>query len=289
MVRAERSRRIASDRRLDRGGKCEVIMLQVLNTSLNRARAAREEIRAGRFVGQTSTIAPGVVQGNVVIVPEDYAADFKQYCAVNPKPCALIDMSAPGDPFLPQLGDIDIRTDVPSYYIFRDGERTAELNDIRGLWRSDLVTFVLGCSFSFEEALADAALTPRHVEMGCNVPMYIANIPTTPAGPFRGNTIVTMRPYTAEQTIEAIQITARFPRNHGAPVYFGDPRRIGIPDINKPDFGDRVEIREHEIPVFWACGATPQVAITHARPPICITHKPGCMLITDRLSEEFMA
>jgi uncharacterized protein YcsI (UPF0317 family) len=221
-------------------------------------------------------------------VPQSYAASFKQFCDLNPKPCPLLEMNAPGNPYLPDLGNIDIRVDVPSYHVFRNGELVAEVTDIFDFWAEDLVTFIFGCSYSFEEALCEANLTSRHVEMGCNVPMYITNLQTNPAGTFCGETVVTMRPYAAEKAIEAIKLTSRFPRNHGSPIYFGDPSKIGIADINSPDFGDRVEIRDGEVPVFWACGVTPQFAIARAKPPIAITHKPGCMLLTDRLSSEFM-
>jgi uncharacterized protein YcsI (UPF0317 family) len=263
-------------------------MLEIRDSAIVRVSAVREEIRAGRFVGQTSTIAPGILQGNVAIVPKSYADDFKRFCDLNPKPCPLIAVAAPGDPYLRELGDIDIRTDVPSYHVFRGGERVAEVADIGDIWTEDLVTFIMGCSFSFEEALCQAGLTSRHVEMGCNVPMYVTNSQANPAGPFSSEIVVTMRPYTPERAIEVIKLTARFPRNHGAPIYFGNPDKLGIRDINKPDFGDSVEIKEGEIPVFWACGVTPQFAIARAKPPIAITHKPGCMLVTDRLSREFM-
>ncbi len=255
---------------------------------LANVRAIRKKIRSGNFCGQTSNCASGVVQGNICILEKKYAHDFERYCDLNRKACSLIGKSDPGTPLLPELGDIDIRTDVPSYWVFRNGEKVAEVTDIHDLWNENLVAFVLGCSFSFEEALCQAGLTPRHIEEDCNAAMYVTNIETTQSGPFHGPLVVSMRPYTAENTIEAICITARFPRTHGAPIYFGDPLGIGIKNLEQPDFGDPVTIRDNEYPVFWACGVTPQAAIKYVKPPICITHKPGCMLITDKLSNEFM-
>lgn len=183
---------------------------------------------------------------------------------------------------LPMLGgDIDIRTDVPRYRVWRDGEVVEEVTDIRRHWRGDLVAFLLGCSFSFEEALVAGGLSIRHIDQGRNVSMYKTSIATAPAGRFAGPMVVSMRPFTPADAIRAIQITTRFPAVHGAPVHFGDPAQIGIRDISKPDYGDAVEIREGEVPVFWACGVTPQAVVEAAKLPFCITHAPGCMLITD--------
>lgn len=245
------------------------------------AAEVRAEIRAGRYTGDTSGLAPGYVQGNVVILPADVAHYFLAYCQRNPKPCPLLASSEPGDPRLPTLGDVDIRTDVPRYRVFRDGEFVEEVTDIRHLWRDDLVAFVLGCSYSFEEALLQEGIPIRHIEQGTSVPMFRTNIETTPAGPFSGKMVVSMRPFKAADAIRAIQITSRYPAVHGAPVHIGDPSLIGIGDVSRPDFGDPVEIKDDELPVFWACGVTPQVAIEQARPSLCITHKPGHMVITD--------
>lgn len=243
--------------------------------------ALRALVRRGEHTGNTSGLAPGYVQCNIVILPADWAADFLGFCQRNPKPCPLVASSAPGDPSLPGLGDIDIRTDVPGYRVFRDGELTEEVAEITDLWRDDLVTFALGCSFSFEEALLADGLEVRNVSEGVNVPMYRTNIDCTPSGPFQGKMVVSMRPFLAAEAIRAIQICTRFPSVHGAPVHLGDPALIGIDDLARPDFGDPVTIRENELPVFWACGVTPQVALEQARPPLCITHSPGCMLVTD--------
>ena len=253
-----------------------------------KARAARAEIRAGKLTGDTASVAAGAVQGNVVILPADWAAGFQRFCYLNPKPCPLIGVSEPGDPSLPMLGEgIDIRSDVGAYRVFENGNAVDEVFDIADIWRDDLVTFILGCSFSFEEALMQAGLPIRHIEMGVVVPMYTTNIETTPTGPFRGRTVCTMRPYTPANAIRAIQITSRFPNVHGAPLHFGDPSAIGIANLDEPEFGgERVDFHENEVPVFWACGVTPQVVMENAKPPFCVTHKPGRMLITDRSNAE---
>lgn len=246
----------------------------------------RSLIRQGLHCGHTTGIAPGLVQGNVVILPEEFADEFALYCQRNPKPCPLLARAETGEPSLPALGaDIDIRTDVPCYRVFRNGSLAAEPTEITALWRKDFVTFVLGCSFSFEEALEADGLEVRHVALGRNVPMYRTSIATVPAGRFEGPMIVTMRPFKPADAIRAIQITSRFPQAHGAPIHFGDPSTIGIADIGQPEFGDAVPIESGEVPLFWACGVTPQLAVAAAKPDICITHAPGCMLVTDLLFE----
>ncbi len=243
---------------------------------------ARRLIRAGAYSGHTAGMAPGYVQGNLVVLPAALAADFANYCQRNPKPCPLLAASEPGDPGLPTLADdLDIRTDVPRYRVFRDGKVVDEPIDVTALWQDDFVAFVLGCSFTFERALLDDGVPLRHIAAGAGVAMYRTSIDTVPAGPFSGKMVVSMRPFRAADAIRAIQITSRFPSAHGAPVHIGEPGLIGIADIDRPDEGDRVEVRDDEIPVFWACGVTPQVAVEQARPPICITHAPGCMVITD--------
>lgn len=244
--------------------------------------ALRQRVRSGEHRGNTSGFAAGYVQCNIVILPADWANDFLRFCQLNPKPCPLVATSnAPGDPAIPPLGDIDIRSDVPSYRVFREGEVTEELPDITRLWRDDLVTFALGCSFSFEEALLADGLEVRNVSEGVNVPMYRTDIDCTAAGPFAGKMVVSMRPFLAADAIRAVQICTRFPSVHGAPVHLGEPGLIGINNLARPDYGDVVTIAEDELPVFWACGVTPQVALEAARPPFAITHSPGCMLVTD--------
>jgi len=253
-------------------------------------RAVRLAARSGAFAGVTAGLAPGCVQGNLCILPREFAADFREFCERNPKPCPLIGVSGPGDPRLPSLGeDLDVRSDVPRYRVFRDGELKGEVTDIRELWTADMVAFVIGCSFSFEEALVEARVPLRYVAEGKNVAMYLTNLETEPAGPFRGPMAVSMRPLVAADAIRAIQITARFPKAHGAPVNIGKPDLIGIRDLDRPFAGDRIDVRPDELPVFWACGITPQAAVLRAKPAICITHAPGHMLVTDRRNSEFAA
>jgi uncharacterized protein YcsI (UPF0317 family) len=252
------------------------------------ARAVRMACRDGSLAGATSGLAPGFVQGNLAILPADLAADFLRFCQANPRPCPLIGVSDVGSPKVPALGeDLDIRTDFPGYRVWRDGELVAETNDVGGYWRDDLVSFVIGCSLSFEEALLQEGIPLRHVERGSRVPMFRTNVPCTPAGPFEGPLVVSMRPLKAAHAIRAVQITSRFPAVHGAPVHIGDPALIGIRDVSRPDYGDPVEVLPDEIPVFWACGVTPQSIIAHVKPPFAITHAPGCMLVTDRRNTEF--
>jgi uncharacterized protein YcsI (UPF0317 family) len=244
--------------------------------------AARAPIRRGEWMQHTSGLADDLVQGNLVILPQALAANFLLFCQRNPKPCPLLAMGDAGHPMLPALGDdIDVRTDLPRYRVWRQGELVDEPTDIRALWRDDLVPFVIGCSFSFEWALLADGLPLRHVAQGRNVAMYRTNIATAPAGPFHGPLVVSMRPMKAAHAIRAVQITSRFPAVHGAPVHLGDPTLIGINDLSRPDYGDAVELLPDELPVFWACGVTPQAAIAAARPDFCITHAPGAMLITD--------
>ena len=245
-------------------------------------RDARRRIRAGGHRLPTSGMAPGYVQGNLAILPKELAADFTRFCMMNPKPCPLLGQSEPGDWRLPTLGeDLDIRTDIPMYRVWKKGELVAEVTDLKEVWRGDLVSFVLGCSFSFEEALVDNGLEIRHQSCNVNVPMYRTNIECAPAGPFHGPMVVSMRPFRPADAIRAVQVTTRFPTVHGAPVHLGHPHSIGIADIAKPDYGDPVPIASDEIPVFWACGVTPQAVIAAAKVPFAITHAPGLMLVTD--------
>jgi uncharacterized protein YcsI (UPF0317 family) len=247
----------------------------------------RAAIRAAQHTGHTVGLAPRHVQGNLVILPRALADDFLRYCQRNPKPCPVLAVSEPGDPALPSLGaGIDIRTDVPRYRVWRHGELVAEPTDVRDLWRDDLVSFVIGCSFSFEQALREDGIALRHVDEGKNVAMFRTSIPTQPAGPFAGPLVVTMRPLPPAAAIRAVQITSRFPGVHGAPVHLGEPAAIGIHDLSRPEYGDAVDVRPGEIPVFWACGVTPQEAIRQARPELCITHAPGAMLVTDLLNHQ---
>ena len=251
-------------------------------TSLATGLDARLACRSAKLDGSTSGLAPGFVQGNLAILPRDLAADFLRFCTLNPKPCPIIGLSEPGDPRVPALGaDLDLRTDLPRYRVWRDGEVADEPTDILDHWRDDLVAFVIGCSFSFEEALIADGIEIRNVSCGANVSMYRTSIPCARAGPFSGPLVVSMRPFAPANAIRAIQITSRFPGAHGAPVHLGRPDLIGIADLSKPDYGDAVPIGADELPVFWACGVTPQAMIAAARPSFAITHAPGAMLATD--------
>ena len=247
----------------------------------------RQLIRSGNLVQPTSGIAPGYVQANLAILPRDLAFDFLLFCQRNPKPCPLLEVVEAGDVEPAQFAPgADLRTDVPLYRVYEYGEMTAEVEDISEFWRDDLVSFLLGCSFSFESALTRAGIPLRHIERETNVSMFITDIPATSAGVFNGPTVVSMRPIRQEQVVRAVQVTSRFPAVHGAPLHVGDPTAIGIDDIMQPDFGDPTEIRSGEVPVFWACGVTPQAAAMASRPPMMITHSPGYMFITDKKDED---
>ena len=251
------------------------------------AEEARARIRSGQWSGPTSGMAGAHVQGNLVILPSEMAADFLRFCQLNPKPCPLLGVSEAGDPSLPTLGEgIDIRTDVPRYRVFQDGKCVDEPHDLKRWWRDDLVSFVLGCSLSFEAALLEGGLRVKHAERGTAVPMFRTSLQTRPAGRFHGPLVVSMRPYAPADAIRAIQITSRFPAVHGAPVHIGLPEAIGIRDLSRPDFGSAVEVEPGELPVFWACGVTPQAVVEAAKVPFCITHYPGAMLITDLRNAE---
>lgn len=242
----------------------------------------RAAIRTGAYDGHTAGLAAGKLQCNLAILPEHYALDFLRFCQRNPKPCPIVGVSDSGDPALPTLGrDIDIRCDVSRYRVFRHGKLSDEVTDISDVWADDLVTVALGCSFTFENALLREGIPVRHLETGRNVPMFRSNIDLVPAGRFGGQMVVTMRPIPAHQVAQAHEISRRFPQAHGAPIAQGDPDQIGIPDLSRPDWGDAVEVKPGDVPVFWACGVTPQNVLLAAGLPICITHSPGHMLIAD--------
>ena len=259
--------------------RCETAMRCAAGLSV------RLDARAGRLTGPTSALARGFAQGNLVILPKADADDFLRFCQRNPKPCPLLGVTEPGSPHLPALGiDLDLRQDLPRYRVWRDGELVGEPTDIAALWRDDLVGFVIGCSFSFEEALLADGLEIRNVSDGVNVSMFRTSLDCAPAGRFAGPLVVSMRPFPPADAIRAIQITARFPAAHGAPVHIGHAGAIGIADLSRPDYGDAVSVHDDELPVFWACGVTPQAAIAAAKLPFAITHAPGAMLVTDLLS-----
>jgi uncharacterized protein YcsI (UPF0317 family) len=236
----------------------------------------------GRHTTPTPGLAAGFVQANLVMLPKDWAFDFLLYCQRNPKPCPLLDVTDVGDPEPKHAAPgADLRTDLPAYRVWENGQLVAEPTDVREFWRVDLVSFLIGCSFTFEAALIERGLPVRHIEQHRNVPMYRTSIACKPAGRFRGPLVVSMRPMTPEQAVEATRVCDGFPLAHGTPVHFGDPAAIGIADVNQPDYGDAVDIRPGEVPVFWACGVTPQAALAEAKPPFAITHKPGHMFLTD--------
>ena len=242
----------------------------------------RQAIRNGHSQGTTAGLAPGYLQCNLAIVPHSAAADFLRFCRLNPKPCPLLAVSEPGSPVLPSLGtDLDVCTDLPAYCVFRDGTLTEECVDLHGLWQDDHVAFAIGCSFSFERALLDAGVPLRHIREGRNVAMWRTTRPTRSSGAFQASLVVSMRPIRLQDVSRVVEITSANPMAHGGPVHIGDPRVLGIDDLAHPDYGDAVEVLPDEVPVFWACGVTTQLALQSARLPLAITHKPGHMLVTD--------
>jgi|SRR5690625_1280898 len=246
------------------------------------ASSVREAARSGKLNGPTSGLAEGFVQANLAILPASDADDFLRFCQLNSRPCPLLAVSEPGAFAIPDLAEnLDVRTDATRYKVFHNGQVTDEPYDIKAVWRDDLVTFALGCSFTFEHELLASGVSLRHIETGTNLPVFNTNVPLRSAGKFSGNLVVSMRPLNAKDAIRAIQISSRFPLAHGAPVHFGHPELIGINDINTPDYGEPLEIKPDEFPVFWACGVTPQVALAEAKLPFAITHYPGHMLVTD--------
>ena len=232
-------------------------------------------------------MAPGYVQANLVILPSDQAFDFMLFCQRNPRPCPLLEVVEAGssEPHQTAPG-ADLRTDVARYRIYEYGELVDEPEDISDIWQTDMVSFLLGCSFTFEEALIRSGISMRHYDQDKNVSMFITSIQTIPAGAFYGPMVVTMRPIPQEMVVKAVQVTSRFPSVHGAPIHIGDPAAIGIRDVSAPDMGDPVEIKEGEVPVFWACGVTPQAVAMDSKPPLMITHSPGHMFITDLRDED---
>jgi uncharacterized protein YcsI (UPF0317 family) len=250
-------------------------------STLSTGKGVRLACRQG-FTAHTSGLADGFAQANLVVLPADVAADFREFCRRNPKPCPLLDVTDPGDPTPSRLAaDADLRTDLPRYRIWKHGELAGEPTDLVDVWREDFVSFLIGCSFTFEAALLRAGLSVRHHERSTNVPMYRTNRPCESAGLFSGPLVVSMRPFKPADAIRAVQITSRYPAVHGAPVHIGLPGELGIADLSKPDYGDAVPVEADELPVFWACGVTPQAVLAAARLPLAITHSPGCMFVTD--------
>jgi Uncharacterized conserved protein len=252
--------------------------------------ALRQLMRKGELARPTAGMAKGYVQANLAIVPKELAYDFLLFAQRNPKPCPVLDVTDLGsaEPKLMAPG-ADIRYDLPKYRVYKNGELVDEVLNLEGYWRDDLIAFLLGCSFTFETALLSAGVPVRHIEAGCNVPMYITSIPCRPAGQFHGSMVVSMRPVPRDKVARTVQVTSRFPAVHGAPVHIGAPAAIGIRDLDCPDFGDRVEVRPGEVPVFWACGVTPQAVAMTTKPSIMITHAPGHMFLCDIRDEDLAA
>lgn len=251
--------------------------------------AVRAGIRSGAYRGQTAGLAPGRLQANLAILEGRLADDFLDFCLLNERPCPLVGITRRGDPAMPMLGEIDIRTDVPSYNVYRDGRLVETVPDISHLWTAGMVAFALGCSFTFERALVEAGVPMPHIAENRTVSMYRTNIALAPAGPFRGEMVVSMRPVAEAQLGTVNAVCDRYPHAHGRPVHAGDPGVIGIADLDRPDWGDRTPFGPGEVPVFWACGVTPQNVLAAARPPLCITHDPGRMLVTDAPEERMPA
>jgi uncharacterized protein YcsI (UPF0317 family) len=261
--------------------------LNAVELDRNEPAAVRAAIRAGRWIGPTAGLAPGRVQANLVVLPRRDAYDFLRFCVANPMPCPLLEVTDAGSPEPAQTAaGADLRTDVPRYRVFHDGELADEVDEVGSLWRADLVAFLIGCSFTFERALLAAGLPVRHIEEAVNVPMYRTAIACRPAGAFSGPMVVSMRPFAAPQALRAVRVTSRYPSAHGAPVHLGDPVAIGIGDLDTPDYGDRVTIHDGEVPVFWACGVTAQAVAAAAKPELMITHAPGHMFVTDLRDDE---
>lgn len=246
---------------------------------------AREKFRAGLQI-PTAGHCPGWTQANLVCLPKDYAYDFLLFAQRNPQACPVLDVAEAGETSTPIFGG-DLRTDLPAYRVYRDGEYVERRQDVLDLWRDDLVSFLIGCSFTFETALQDAGVPVRHVDAESNVPMYRTSRECRPAGRLAGPLVVSMRPIPAELVATAVRITSRYPSVHGAPVHVGEPEALGIANLGAPDFGDPVEIKPGELPVFWACGVTPQAAVMRSRPPFAIGHAPGHMAITGARDADF--
>lgn len=242
----------------------------------------RQACREGAWIGPTCGLAPGYAQANLVVLPQDWAFEFLLFCQRNSQACPLIEVTAAGS-WTPSLTapDADLRSDLPGYRVWKNGELVDEPADVHRYWRDDLVSFLIGCSFTFEAALLHAKLPVRHLELQRNVPMFRTSIPCAPAGRFSGPLVVSMRPFKPADAIRAVQVSGAFTRSHGAPVHLGFPEQIGIANINRPDYGDAVPVHADELPVFWACGVTPQAVLQAARPPFAITHSPGKMFVTD--------
>jgi len=253
-------------------------------------RQVRKLIRDGKWDGHTAGLARGYAQANLAILPQSLAFDFLLFCQRNPKPCPVLEVTEPGNPILSQIAKgADVRTDIPRYRIYKKGKYVAEVENIKEYWRQDLVAFLIGCSYTFENALLNANIPLRHIQHGTGVPVYITNVQCKPAGIFSGPMVVSMRPIPEHLVVRAVQVTSRFPATHGAPVHIGDPKKIGISNLKKMNWGDKPQMETGDIPVFWACGVTPQAVAMQAKPELMITHTAGYMFISDIRDEELAA
>ena len=226
-------------------------------------------------------------QTNLIAVPADWAYDVLLFCQRNPKPCPVLDVTDPGSTTTVLAPGADLRTDAPRYRLWENGRLIDEPHDVTHTWRGDLVTFLIGCSFTFESALADAGVPLRHIDQGRNVAMYRTSRECRPAGRMHGRMVVSMRQIPVELVGTASRVSALMPSVHGGPVHVGDPGALGIEDLTRPDFGDPIEAEPDDVPVYWACGVTPQTALMASRPPFAITHAPGHMLITDARDTDY--
>ncbi|MBP2056515.1 uncharacterized protein YcsI (UPF0317 family) [Streptomyces griseochromogenes] len=271
--------------RVDRSGDRPVTLVDT-HAHAWSPETARARFREG-LAGPTAGVAAGHTQANLIAVPADWAYDMLLFCQRNPKPCPVLDVTDAGSPTTVLADGADLRTDLPRYRVWHHGELVEEPTDVRAHWRDDLVSFLLGCSFTFEWALAGAGVPIRHLEQGRNVPMYTTDRLCRPAGRLRGPMVVSMRPVPPGQVRTAIRESGLLPAVHGGPVHCGDPGELGIEDLGRPDFGDPVEAAPGDVPVFWACGVTPQAAVMASRPPFALTHAPGRMFLTDVRDEQY--
>jgi len=248
-------------------------------------RALREVFRAGQYTGLTTGLAPGHLQGNLVILPSEAADEFEAFCHANPSSLPLIERGRAGDPMMASGEGFDIRTDLPKYRVWRDGRPAEAVTDIAAFWSGDSTAFLLGCWFANEDALARAGIRLRHLELGIQGALFRTNRPAVPAGRFAGPVVASMRPFATENTDRVAVITARNSLAHGAPIHMGDATELGIRDISAPDYGEPIPPLPGETPIFWACGLTGQEALINAGLPFFISHEPGHMAITDRPAE----
>jgi uncharacterized protein YcsI (UPF0317 family) len=249
-------------------------------------RQARDLFRDG-VVTPTTGWCAGYTQANLVAVPVDWAYDVLLFAQRNPRPCPVLDVTDPGVPSTVLAPGADLRTDLPRYRVWAHGELVDEPTEVTARWRDDLVAFLIGCSFTFETGLVAAGVPLRHREQGRNVAMYVTDRPCRSAGRLSGRLVVSMRPIPADQVDTAVRVSGRMPAVHGAPVHVGDPAALGIADLDRPDFGDPTPAAPGDVPVFWACGVTPQAMLMASRPPFAITHAPGHMLVTDARDAEY--